>query len=137
MSQGPSFSLKALLVGSGPHLSSARVMIVEAGFVIAEEITHPGIAIVVLDKLKTDTNIDVSIVVFVLSDAYRDSEEISIRQLRVEYPDCTILCVAPIDDIDRAGRLTPIVTRYIGMYEGWVASLYTQLVELRKEIETS
>lgn len=137
MSQCLSLPPMALLVGSGVHLSSARVMLAESGFSIAEEITHPAITVAVLDKLKTDMNIDVSIVVFVLSQAYRDSEEMSIRQLRVEYPDCMVLCVAPSEDLDRAARLEPIVTRYIGMSEGWVASLYTQLVELRREIEAS
>lgn len=125
----PSFRPKALLVGSGPHLHSARVMLGEAGFSIAEEITHPSVAVAVLDKLKTGNNIDVALIVFLLSETYREDEDKVIRRLRSR----PILCIGSADEEKRPLE----VTDYMTMSEGWVASLYTHLVELRKRIETA
>lgn len=138
MPTDPSLPPKVLLVGSGPHLSSARLMVGEAGLTIAEEITHPGVSVTVLDKLKTDDGVHVSLVALLLSDTHRDKEGRVITELRREYPDCKILCVGPSDDnARRSVLLSQGVTAYVGFTDGWVSAFYDQLVELRKAIQAS
>lgn len=134
MSQSQSLPPKAILVGSGVHVASARVMLVEAGFTIAEELTHPSVVGVVLERLKTASSIDIPLLVFVLSETYRLEENRVIGELL----DRKIVCVGSSNDWHRRDTLTQLgVSAYVQMTEAWPPRLYERLVELRKEIEAT